>query len=519
MKRKKIIRASSGFSLVPIMVFGAFAIAMLVAILPLVLTVTKLEGSGRRNNELRNAAELGIDYGIKQLNDYPAGACPIDLKTSDVPTSYLHGYTSDIVTIRISRLAASDSLQDWTNFKTASTIYSDSFDSVNAQAPSYGSSPKFNIKSGDYWRVIESTAQHGIFSRSIKVFLEPVFYLQPGDKNWSEYQGSNLSNAQYFQNAFLGNSGVNLLPSDGGSLKLTGKPPLTIDGQNYSLSVQSNRDISMNNVDLEGNLRISNAIAGAPSLVATATGSNLVQGTIDSNGAVNPLPQLPQQFVSTIGPTPSPGDNVLASAAPRGLLTNPVNPGANAPQIIPPAAQADNGATSLANFSNDVNQTSFVTPSLQSSGDGSTLSIEKSTKIFIKDGQSSADAMNINASEIKNSVFDSNNAVIPSALQIWYGGTRAITINLDADFNGLIYAPNAPITLKGSKNFSGALVGDIVSIKTSGSNSTIKIDTTVQSSSSSNGLGFRYLQDINGNYLPLGYKAVSWKEYPGRIIP
>ncbi len=103
-------RPDKGFALVSIIVLGVFAIAMMLALFPLVLNVIRLESTGRSMNELRTAAEVGIDYGIAQLNDFAlTPPCPIDLTPSTVvPASYLEDFANGTVRIRIRKLSSNE---------------------------------------------------------------------------------------------------------------------------------------------------------------------------------------------------------------------------------------------------------------------------------------------------------------------------------------------------------------------------------------------------------------------------
>jgi|JI10StandDraft_1071094.scaffolds.fasta_scaffold05614_2 hypothetical protein len=501
-------RRNHGFALVSIIILGAVAVAMMMALFPLILNIVRTEGSGRTMNELRNAAEIGIDYGIKQLNDYalvPVGEVwSGDFKEKMVPPAYLVGFPDGTVKIRTRRLSDSD----WDNLRKYSTIYSPYLDKKNAgtdYTQRRFDDPVKTIIVSDHWIVLESTAKKGAFSKSIRVYLEPRFDIPPGETS-SGLTGT--PNTSYFQNNFFGNSGIDVAPT--GALNILGSEG--IDNGNFKLSLQSNKSVNLNgNATILGNVQVSNGKIGAVANVATGT-EGTINGRLLTNGGVDSYfhdsPNLLKPDLAN--------DNVLAWAEQPANRSNdnltPINSDAHTNESPQAPAQTNSSAAQFPALSGNTPLSgSYSTSSLNLTDSAGTGTINSDpVKIFIKDGASSFDAV-----DIKSSAF---NATDPQSLQIWYNGNRAINIDLDANFNGVIYAPNAPITLKGSKDFTGSLVGDTVTMNNSG---TVKVRTDYSNTATpgvkENGLAF--IANPQGEPTITGYKAITWLELNREIVP
>lgn len=129
-------------------------------------------------------------------------------------------------------------------------------------------------------------------------------------------------------------------------------------------------------------------------------------------------------------------------------------------------------------------------------------------KIFVQDGVLADGSLpptvvNINASALKNNST-------PQNLQFWYSGNRNIQINLDENFNGLIYAPKSTLTISGTGNFAGAIVASTINLENTGK-MTISTNLTDQTSPQVGSNGLLYSSKGNAPVVH-GYKAVSWQD-------
>lgn len=471
-KNCRNIRSQKGFAIVAIIAFALIIFAMLMATFPLILNVLRTEGTGRSMTELRSAAESGIDYAIQTLNDncanYPNQACTIDLGTTIVPLASLGGFGPGTVKIRLSQLTS----QEWQNVGKLSTLYSKSLDNSIPPAAGYP-----QLITQDYWRILECTAQKGVLSKSIKVFLEPRFDILPNDDIANSGPSSSIS---YFKNAFLGANSISIQPTDSAGL-----------------------DIS--------NL---GAVQGIPSspLVATSNTSAILDGSIGPVTLQSPIDLLNGATPVQIGQatyTPS-----TPQATP--LQTPPPAPNAGSEAVLPTGTS---GGT--------IPGGSYTTASVSFNGNENSAIIQDPVKIYVHDGADTnlnPDAVSVSSSALKNLSIEAADGTGGAAnLQIWYDGQRDIKINLDspATFQSLIYAPNAKVTISGTGDFKGAIVAKDIALNHSGN---FFVDTRIQNAGSkaATANGLNYVGATNGSGIPLvlhGYKAVTWKEYSGSLIP
>lgn len=473
-----------GFALISILSFGIASLLLILALFPLVLSVTRSEAMNRYRADLRLAATVGIDYAMQQLNENPPGACPIGLIPVALPATYLTGFNDTTVLVRVKTLSGTPSSTDWTNFKTYSSIYSPLLDSTNkiyaVGQQDYSTPPKSNVQAGDYWRVIESTAKRGIFSITIRSFAEPIFHASTLKNQTPDYPSPVITNEPYFKNAFLGNSEVTI---DG---------PSSISSTGPSLQIRSNKQTSINthNSDpttINADLYTTNGLKNFTTGTTVADINNAtVSGDVVANGNV----QVTNSTVSGTTLQSMQESQSVPVSAPTNSSLPPVDYSLNGKPL-------DTGSYSVSSLDTNSGSASITSP----------------VKLFVQDGATTAtSALQINASQLQNTGS-------PQNLQIWYNGTRAINLNLNTNFNGLIYAPNAPISISGIGGFSGALVGDVVRLTNKGS---VLIDTSLQSltgdAQASNGLTYTNITSAASAQLPLGYRSVTWQEIPGALV-
>lgn len=510
-------------ALVAIVVLGAFAIAVMMTMYQLAINVVRSEVSYKTAAELRNAAEIGVDYAVQQLNNSieTGDPCAIDKTISDLPSSLLPDSTNLTVRINVREIGATE----WGNFAAYSAIYSVALDAskgpgAGVQARNYDDVTRTNVKT-NYWRVVESTARKGGFARSIKVYLQPRFDKPPGA---ADFRVTGSTSASYFSSPMLGNSLLNMSPTSGNLTVTGGADVLTEDGTvKYKFGAQTNRlAVVGDNTAIQGDLRITNNKAGAPSSVAqyaSPSNSSLIAGRVESNSEID------SGFKWTLGSSANPAlDSVVANAdsvssgipsSPRVGLnsTAPVSSTELSSQAAPAPVMTDSSAIALPDVTSvsSLSSGSYYTSSLSTGGNSVTTT--GGVRIFVQDGASSDAAVDLSTSTFINSGS-------PEQLQIWYSGTRAVNLNLDADFKGVIYAPNAPVTLTGSKDFSGALVADKLNLLNSG---TVNVSNSLSSGGSpgdgSPAGSVSYWTNAQGETLVQGYKVVGWHEYSRAIVP
>lgn len=263
-KNRKGARSGKGFTLISIMAVGFFAIAMMMSLFPLILQSSNSETSIRNSTELRNAAEVAIDYGIVLLNQGIANkqATPLDLALNEYVKDYkpldplFADYPGISVTLRIKKLQTAE----WVDVKNFSSIYS----------PLLNKDEPYTLVSKDNWRVLEATATKGTLTRSIRVILEPRYDLSPSNT-------SDITNpTSYFSNSFIASSRLTTATSFDDGL-LTIQPVNSLDTAEMKTSA-TNPDPSntlLDHTTLKSNLTPSDLKIAPVPVDLTATSLSL----------------------------------------------------------------------------------------------------------------------------------------------------------------------------------------------------------------------------------------------------
>lgn len=551
--RKK--RQNSGYALVSTIVIGAFSLAFMMALASMVTSSVRAVSANKWTESLRNAAEIGIDYAVAQYNN--VSPCPLDpsgvqtTATTLLPTQYLtaqpanSGVPNVQVSITVTQLVAAT---DWSALQLMSSVYSsqlDPFQTTSAQTNPQWNSPAtaipLNVTGGGF-RIITSTASNGIYSRTVRVILKARFTNPDGNKSLQPSSGT--QNPSLFSNPLLSNAALQIMPTS----------PLTIQGFNsglqqantfhtitpkvgasyaaYDLNVQTNMQATVgsntsSHATINGDLTVLSQNAGSNTTAALQNGT--IEGRLTSNGTLD-------QTVAFTANTPLPGptDSVLANAdvasgppgttrqglnfTQPGLLntpavtstaqTAPIDAPISATQLLPLAEQT-------APISVSSGGTSFEIAGLTTSGMTSPVVIQNSSapaKIFVDDSGSST-AVNINTNMFVTQSTDARN------LQILYPGNDAVNINISSGgtFTGLIYAPNAAVTISGNGTFNGAVVGGTVNVTMGGTmNIYTDLGATTGNSGKLNaapGVNLTYMTTSSGAAVVQGWQPITWQEY------
>jgi hypothetical protein len=511
---------------------------------------------------LRNAAEIGIDYALNQYNT--VAPCPLDppmnqlaqtTQTTSLPLQYLEaspataGAPGITVSIKVTEILASS---DWAQLQTMSSIYSPQLDPNNTTSHSTGTLSAFqnpasamplNVWGGGL-RIVESTATNGIYSRTIRVILKAVTNpIRPDLKN--PLQPANAYSQNYFSSPFFANTAIDVIPSSS----------LTIQGYNsglqqantfhsvstptgsyaaYDLSLQTNQQATIGaagagSATIAADVNILSNASGSTPVVSIPNG--VIDGRVTTNGIIN------TNVVSTQNaPQPQSGDTVLANAdlvngSPSRQGLNYAQPEqANTPiasqnQTAP--ASVPFSTTALAPLSEvstaitpSTGGTAYESAGLDTTGVATPVVVKNVSNpaTFYVDDSGTSTAVNINASQF---VSQSSNA---RNLEIFYQGSDAVNINLGSggSFTGLIYAPNAPITINGNGTFNGAAVGNSLNVNMSGTmNIYTDLSSTTGTSGNLNGapgvnLKYMAVPDPSGvgqDAVVQGWQPVTWQEY------
>jgi hypothetical protein len=210
--------------------------------------------------------------------------------------------------------------------------------------------------------------------------------------------------------------------------------------------------------------------------------------------------------------------------------TNPFDQSATTIDAVTSAPTPSSGTTSPLPKPSDfasIESGSYTSTSVDFASPGNTATIGGPVKIYIQDGSTAQVTNPEIAASIKASALVNNptegldGTAAAQNFQIWYSGSRPINIDLgeNGTFKGLIYAPNAPITVTGRGILKGALVGNDVTVTPSGATKFV-IDTNLQDANNSQtkASGLTYLTSASTNQILIhGYKAVTWQEIRGDL--
>ena len=114
-------------------------------------------------------------------------------------------------------------------------------------------------------------------------------------------------------------------------------------------------------------------------------------------------------------------------------------------------------------------------------GAQATINVTGATTLFIKS------ALTLDGQSIVNATAD------PTNLNIFYSGTNAATLVGGSGLYGEVYAPNAPVTLKGNSSFFGSFIGKTV-------NDSGTPDVHFDDGS------------LNKNLLPQPFRIITWSQ-------
>jgi len=512
----------SGFSLITALTLGAVSTLWLFAITATVWPMYQRAFQGRYYTVLRSAAEAGLDYTLAALNQaYTSGVpCAMDdtnagdgiPQTSSIPPQALGG-SAATVTVDVNNVPA----PAW------STLYNPLLDPA---APNQTSGVTQNS-----WRVVTVTASYAGLTRKLRVVLYPT--IGPG-------AASNRN--PFFQFAMFAKSGLTMA----GTATTAGYDSSNVGAgiNQFGGNVASNGSVNLrNSASIGGDLFVTSMPMGSSSaVVASASGSAQVLDQVKVNGITSGLTGTP-------GPTPQPGDNVQGAAGgtPRsGDYATPIDSSLSQsqqdtyPALTPPSTKqmqtgmmtwsgndgyvtqpvpadmSGNGGTvvSLGAFAAPSGKTIHLQPgdyqanSLSIPSDASVV-IEPNNdgsfapvRIFVDGTSPGSTAIQMSGTGINN---QSN---VPGNLQLWYNGSKSVSMSLSSSSSlyGVLYAPNAGVSVGGAGTYFGALVGNTLSV--SGSPSFV-FDLNLQKNASSFGLNY----NKSTASATASLAAVSWQEY------
>jgi hypothetical protein len=561
-------RRKNGYALISIIVIGAFSLAFLLALASIVTSAVRAVSADKWAESLRDAAEVGIDYAVAKFNS--ENPCSLDPEnpsgmkatlTTALTSQYLQSLpaTSGIPNVQVS-IAVTQILDSsyFQTLRTSSSIYSAQLDPFNtalakSAAPTWlspASAMPLNVTGGGY-RIIESTATNGPYSRTIRVILKARFE-PPPDGNPSPLLAgyASPSTGSYFNLPMFANQALQVLPN--GALTVHGLNSAsglldtthTVNSPSgnysaYDLNLTTNQQTQIGSLaNIVGDVTVLSSASGANDVAMTPNGT--IQGRLVTNGNPDTVTFDPSNFTvsATPGSVAQTTDTVKASADGGGRSglnsSSPIQVNGSEQQIaqnqlapveVPSSPQALPQLSEIAQtLVPSTGGTSYEIAGLNTQSLSNPVVIQNQTNpatLFVDDsGLNSSQAIFLDTSKLQTSTTaDARN------LQIYYQGTDSVTINIanGGTFNGLIYAPNAPVTIQSSgsnSTFNGAVVGNSLNVTMSGTMN-IYTDLGVSGLTSASGkanaaAGIQYqTATINGQQTILvqGWQPVTWQEF------
>ncbi len=477
----KGLRPARGFSLIYVMSIGSIALLAALAMTSSIITINRDMAGQLYENELRSAAENGIQYTLNQLNTAAqSGNVPNPYPAVTPPPAMTNGIavTVTVTSLNLSSfpyLAASPVINPANSNGTISLIR-------------------------DY-RELQATAIYSGTQRTITALVGP---------NYFPNSAPNPASTPFFNGALTANTsltinGVNVLLAGNASMPTS---PIVNSNQNLTISGAS--------VNISGSISAFNSTGTGTSAltIPTISGSNpavtiggnvyvstnspsayssslipdpsSVQGTLPNVLGDGQYGQQPGEvFTTTTSPTPlaatpiAPAQSVSANQ--QALATTP-NAGTTSYQS-PAVVGTETGVADVGSIVLTGSQTQtvsfapgqYVTNSINL-GSNSNINLtgagaaQQPVQLYVQGDTPAVEGSSISPSfssaispiNITGSFAGISNA---SNFQIFYGGTQAVNIR-SPNFYGLIYAPNAAVYVDTSLgDFNGAVVANSVTVQ------------------------------------------------------
>jgi hypothetical protein len=238
-------------------------------------------------------------------------------------------------------------------------------------------------------------------------------------------------------------------------------------------------------------------------------------------------PSAPRQGLNSTSPTVVNG----SSSATAQASVAPVPSSATA-QALPPLSTVSEQGTTIqgTNAASGVSG-NYGTVGMTTAGATQPVNIANASSpvsFFVQDS-GTGQAINLNTQLLNSSNNVSGGD--PRNLQIYYQGTDAVTLTIGSNnFTGLVYAPNAPVTIQGTGNFYGAVAGGSVNVTLVGQLN-LATDLTVSSPTlpptgwtapmagaasafaANTKSSLEYQQNVPYGPQILGWQPVTWQEF------
>lgn len=486
MSKKASPRSEKGISLVTVMLIGMVSTMWLGALFSSVMPTFNRITQTKQDFTLRNTAEMAIDWAIEQLNTQGLGA-GIDVapqtadngyKETSVPYGNLVSGgalpVSARVIVRNSQPLPGSSLYD------SNTYYPPALNGAVNPA---------NGLTRNYWRVVDAIAQTNttpIRRMRIRVILRPNMTAAT-QTNVSPTAGIKTDGAvemapNYVTNSYF--SGQNLNPAANGFTNSRG-------------DVLSNGEIKVGNGTIGGH---------AVSYRFPAEGAGITtgpNGRVEGKARANSTISLAQNQIGGNMPAGASSDPNQEKLHLADKSIQNMNPQMSkftlqAPPSHPPAAQPLAGGGTLSNTITINGPGEYYLNKIDLTGNKTiTIGGNGPVKIWIEGAGASLN--------LGGQAKFQNNSGKPENLQIFFPGSGSISMGGGSQFRGVIYAPQADLTLNGGAQIYGAIIGKSVNFNGGGNSGALHYDTALDQIQ---------LFSVSTSTTFQNFTVVSWQELP-----
>lgn len=515
-----------GFSMVAVTAFTVVAGCWMLMTAGVALPVYQKAAEFRYWSAVRGSAEAGLDYAVSQLDTaYRAGTTSTydDLiidgiaKSTSIPGSVIGSAATVIVTVNNVRAPANAS------------VYNTQLDDLQTGNV---------VGNTNMWRIVSATSSYAGLSSTVRVVLAPIM-ITTSSPSGSGSGTTSTVNTPFFQYALFSQNALSTsgnMQSDAYDSRLGAYNAMT-NRNGYRGNVGSNTSVSIGgNTSIGGSLEVFSLPKGSTTAVVASRSANAsVANQVKVNGITSGL-------TGTVGSAPSGGDTVLAMeyGTPRaGDYTTPIDKSLSTNQmtlsIAPSAPQGSynvgavsvsgngvvivrNGAPPVTSINVGSNNTIYIPPGNYKA---SSMSVSGNGQIRIESGVSTNTIFSMEGSTPGSNVVQisgngvANSTAVPAKFQIVTNSSKNVQVTGNADFQGVIYAPSANISISGNGNIYGAAVGK--SITTSG-NGFVHFDLALADTTyaANNSLAYATTTIVTSSgptNVVNGLQTVSWEEH------
>ncbi|MBX9685980.1 MAG: hypothetical protein K2X27_04710 [Candidatus Obscuribacterales bacterium] len=410
MVKTQAIRSEKGMSLATVLIIALICTLWISGLFASVLPTFSKTKESRIKTAVRAASEAALDWAVSDLSNGNVNSVDATTygqsKVTDVPSNLLStgGFP---ITSRVTVLNEQPSYSTspaYTNGTPESFLYDQTLDKDLS-----------GNGGNNRWRVVTSVATCAGRTSSVRCVLKPIAATTPPITGWG--WGAVATGVSFRQNG--AGATVDYYNSSKGVNPASFSTKADPNDADTSIGIQGKSGTG-NSATFNGGGTIGGTLSYTSG--TTISGSPTTNGT-DSTFTGNVFPPVPDS---------------------KGLpYLNNNNPISGSFTINPGSYQFTSNSTAITGGP-------ITIPA--------TATAANPVKIFID--SAAATAISLNG---KNGVFN-NQSGIPAALQIYIVGTSAVNIGGNGDFRGVIYAPNAAVTIGGTGAIYGAVVGNTVTM-------------------------------------------------------